>query len=155
VRCLSCGRVSRRDDWQARLLAANAEWAERLRLGNVEQAPDGDAELPQWAMESFAVPACEACGGIIKPDVVFFGENVPAGVVEDAWRLFGEAEVLLVAGSSLTVYSGRRFIYRAQEDGVPIGIVNIGPTRADEMAAAKVEGRLGAVLPRLAEALRR
>ncbi|HEX2190003.1 MAG TPA: hypothetical protein VHG51_13945, partial [Longimicrobiaceae bacterium] len=66
---------------------------------------------------------------------------------------FGEGEVLLVAGSSLTVYSGRRFIYRARDAGVPVGIVNLGPTRADEGAAAKVEGRLGRVLPRLAEAL--
>lgn len=153
VRCLGCGDVSPRGAFQERLLAGNAEWAERL-TGAVEQAPDGDAELPQWAMEAFRVPACERCGGVIKPDVVFFGENVPAQRVEDAWRLFAEADVLLVAGSSLTVYSGRRFIYRAQQDGVPIGIINIGPTRADEMAAAKVEGPLGRILPRLAEALR-
>lgn len=154
VRCLGCGDVSPRGTFQERLLEGNAEWAERL-TGAVEQAPDGDAELPSWAMETFRVPACEACGGVIKPDVVFFGENVPAERVEDAWRLFAEADVLLVAGSSLTVYSGRRFIYRAQQDGVPIGIINIGPTRADEMAAAKVEGPLGCILPQLAEALRR
>lgn len=154
VRCLGCGEVSPRGAFQTRLLAMNAEWAERL-AGSVEQAPDGDAELPAWAMETFCVPGCEACGGVIKPDVVFFGENVPAERVEDAWRLFAEGDVLLVAGSSLTVYSGRRFIYRAQQEGVPIGIINIGPTRADEMAAAKVEGPLGRVLPRLAEALRR
>jgi NAD-dependent deacetylase sirtuin 4 len=91
---------------------------------------------------------------MMKPDVVFFGENVPKEWVDDAWRLFGEGDVLLVAGSSLTVYSGRRFIYRANEMGMPIGIVNLGPTRADEMAAAKVEGRLGTILPRLAAALR-
>ena len=154
VRCLGCGEVSPRGAFQDRLLAGNAEWARRLGPA-VEQAPDGDAELPQWAMEAFRVPACEACGGVIKPDVVFFGENVPAERVEDAWRLFAEADVLLVAGSSLTVYSGRRFIYRAQQDGVPIGIINIGPTRADETAAAKVEGPLGRILPRLAHALRR
>lgn len=153
VRCLSCGRREARDAWQARLLVLNADWSARL-TGEVEQAPDGDAELPAWAMESFQVPGCTACGGVIKPDVVFFGENVPKEWVEDAWSLFGEADVLLVAGSSLTVYSGRRFIYRAQQDGVPIGIINIGPTRADEMAAAKVEGPLGTILPRLAEALR-
>jgi NAD-dependent deacetylase sirtuin 4 len=153
VRCLSCGEASPRDAFQRRLLSMNGEWAHRLR-GGVEHAPDGDAELPAWAMEAFHVPACEACGGVIKPDVVFFGENVPKEWVEDAWRLFAEGEVLLVAGSSLTVYSGRRFIYRAQQDGVPIAIVNIGPTRADEMAAAKVEGPLGTVLPRLAAALR-
>jgi NAD-dependent SIR2 family protein deacetylase len=154
VRCLGCGEVSARGAFQERLLAGNAEWAERL-TGAVEQAPDGDAELPTWAMEAFRVPACERCGGVIKPDVVFFGENVPAERVEDAWRLFAAADVLLVAGSSLTVYSGRRFIYRAQQDGVPIGIINIGPTRADEMAAAKVEGPLGRILPQLADALRR
>jgi NAD-dependent SIR2 family protein deacetylase len=90
---------------------------------------------------------------VVKPDVVFFGENVPPRTVEDAWSLFGEGDVLLVAGSSLTVYSGRRFIYRAQQEGVPIAVVNLGPTRADEMAAAKVEGTLGRILPRLAEAL--
>ncbi len=154
VRCLGCGLLEARDAWQARLLSMNAEWSQRLS-GEVEQAPDGDAELPAWAMETFRVPGCEGCGGVIKPNVVFFGENVPREWVDDAWRLFGEADVLLVAGSSLTVYSGRRFIYRAQQDGVPIGIINIGPTRADEVAAAKVEGPLGRILPQLAEALRR
>jgi NAD-dependent SIR2 family protein deacetylase len=153
IRCLSCGETSGRDDWQDRLLAMNGDWSDRLRE-EVEQAPDGDAELPAWAMEEFRVPACEGCGGVIKPDVVFFGENVPAERVEDAWRLFAEGDVLLVVGSSLTVYSGRRFIYRAQEDSIPIGIVNIGPTRADEMAAVKVEGPLGIILPQLAQALR-
>jgi NAD+-dependent protein deacetylase sirtuin 4 len=153
VRCLQCGGAVPRDAFQQRLMGMNADWARRLD-GEVEQAPDGDAELPAWAMESFAVPACDGCGGMMKPDVVFFGENVPAETVRQAWELFGEADVLLVAGSSLTVYSGRRFIYRAQQDGVPIGIVNIGPTRADEMAAAKVEGSLGRVLPRLADLLR-
>ena len=159
VRCLGCGEGAARDEFQHQLLALNAEWAERLARpaaeGGIEQAPDGDAELPQWAMESFRVPGCEFCGGMIKPDVVFFGENVPAARVEEAWGLFGEAEVLLVAGSSLTVYSGRRFIYRARDEGVPIAVVNLGPTRADEMAAAKVEGRLGVVLPRLADHLLR
>jgi NAD-dependent deacetylase sirtuin 4 len=153
VRCLACDDVSPRDAFQRRLLSMNTDWAARLR-GGVEQAPDGDAELPAWAMEAFHVPACEACGGVIKPDVVFFGENVPKEWVEDAWRLFADGDVLLVAGSSLTVYSGRRFIYRARQDGVPIAIVNLGPTRADEMAAAKVEGPLGRILPRLAQALR-
>ncbi len=157
VRCLACARAEPRAAFQERLLAANGEWAERLARGTAgdesESAPDGDAELPGWAPASFRVPGCEACGGVVKPDVVFFGENVPAGTVADAWELFAEADVLLVAGSSLTVYSGRRFVYRAQQEGVPIGIVNLGPTRADEMAAAKVEAALGQVLPRLAEAL--
>jgi NAD-dependent SIR2 family protein deacetylase len=153
VRCLGCGGLIARDAFQARLMALNAPWAARLDT-DAEQAPDGDAELPAEAVESFVVPACEGCGGVLKPDVVFFGENVPAAWVDEAWRLFGESDVLLVVGSSLTVYSGRRFIYRASEQGMPIAIVNIGPTRADEVAAVKVEGRLGHVLPALAEALR-
>ena len=155
VRCLGCGGAVPRDAFQARILSLNAEWAAGMAGGAVEQAPDGDAELPAWAVETFRVPACEGCGGVMKPDVVFFGENVPAARVQQAWDLFGEGDVLLVVGSSLTVYSGRRFIYRAQQDGVPIGILNLGPTRADEMAAAKVEARLGDVLPRLADALLR
>lgn len=157
VQCLECGHVVRRREYQERLLAQNPAWVERLKQrterGGVETAPDGDAELPSSALESFRVPGCEVCRGILKPNVVFFGENVPAARVEQAWRLFGEADVLLVVGSSLTVYSGRRFIYRAQQEGVPIGIINIGPTRADEAAAAKVEDRLGRVLPRLVEEL--
>jgi NAD-dependent deacetylase sirtuin 4 len=159
VRCLACQRAVPRDEYQARLLALNTEWAAQLERqaerGGIESAPDGDAELPSRAMDSFRVPGCEVCGGTLKPDVVFFGESVPPDRVEQAWHLFAEADVLLVVGSSLTVYSGRRFIYRAQQEGVPIGIVNIGPTRADEVAAAKVEGRLGLVLPELVEVLLR
>ncbi len=152
VRCLQCGTVVARGEFQERLRAMNAEWMELLR-GEIVAAPDGDAELPASALESFYVPACEVCGGVLKPDVVFFGENVPAERVQDAWSLYEEADVLLVAGSSLTVYSGRRFIYRAEKDRIPIAIINIGPTRADEMAAARVEGRLGDVLPAVADAL--
>ncbi len=110
-------------------------------------------ELPAWAVESFRVDGCAACGGTLKPDVVFFGENVPAARLEQAWRLFEQGEVLLVVGSSLTVFSGRRFVYRARDVGKPVGIVNVGPTRADELAAARLDGRLGEVLPRLAQAL--
>jgi len=153
VRCLACGRITPRGEHQERLRALNAEWMDRLRSGGVEVAPDGDAELPAPVVERFRVPACDGCGGVVKPDVVFFGENVPAERVQDAWSLFEEADVLLVAGSSLTVYSGRRFIYRAEKEGMPIAIVNIGPTRADDLAAAKVEGKLGDVLPALADAL--
>jgi NAD-dependent SIR2 family protein deacetylase len=153
VRCLACERITPREEHQERLRSLNAEWMDRLRNGGVEVAPDGDAELSAQVVESFRVPACEGCGGVLKPDVVFFGENVPAERVQDAWSLFDEADVLLVAGSSLTVYSGRRFIYRAEKEGVPIAIVNIGPTRADDLAAVKVEGRLGSVLPGIAEAL--
>ncbi|CAN5659739.1 NAD-dependent protein deacetylase [soil metagenome] len=151
VRCLECRHAVRRAEWQERLRGLNAG----LHGKDAEAAPDGDAELPAQSLENFRVPGCEVCGGVMKPDVVFFGENVPADTVEQAWRLFEEADVLLVVGSSLTVYSGRRFVYRAQKESVPIGIINLGPTRADEMAQAKVEGQLGRVLPQLAESLLR
>ncbi|MBD0319256.1 MAG: NAD-dependent protein deacetylase, partial [Gemmatimonadetes bacterium] len=141
VRCLACGAAVPRDEFQERLGGLNQGWMDRLRTGEVVAAPDGDAELPASVIESFRVPACDGCQGVLKADVVFFGENVPAARVAEAWGLFEEADVLLVAGSSLTVYSGRRFIYRAEKEGTPIAIVNIGPTRADEVAAAKVEGR--------------
>jgi NAD-dependent SIR2 family protein deacetylase len=155
VTCLDCGRRERRDGFQERLVAENADWfagLERARNG-AETAPDGDAELPAEVVAGFRVPGCPDCGGVVKPDVVLFGENVPPDRVDEAWALFGEGEALLVVGSSLTVFSGRRFIYRAEEMGIPIAVVNLGPTRADGLAAAKVEDRVGRVLPRVAAAL--
>jgi NAD-dependent deacetylase sirtuin 4 len=157
VCCMDCGERLTRDEHQDRLETLNAAWVEalhrRVAAGEVEWAPDGDAELPDIALDGFRVPGCPVCDGMLKPDVVLFGETVPRGTVDEAWHLFEEADALLVAGSSLAVYSGRRFTYRAERDGLPIGIVNLGPTRADGAAAAKVEGRLGDVLPRLAHRL--
>ncbi|MGK7312339.1 MAG: NAD-dependent protein deacetylase [Candidatus Longimicrobiales bacterium M2_2A_002] len=155
VACLECGARIPRSAFQEELLALNATWldgVERARAA-AETAPDGDAELPDGTVPGFRVPACRSCGGVMKPDVVLFGENVPATRVDDAWRLFGEGDALLVVGSSLMVYSGRRFIYRARDESVPVAVINLGPTRADEVAAAKVEDRLGRVLPRVAHAL--
>lgn len=146
VCCLSCGRISRRRGLQKRLLRINPAWDEQV----VQLRPDGDAYLSKGAEQVFRVPACLRCGGILKPNVVFFGENVPEGRVERAWQLFEEAEVLLVLGSSLTVYSGYRFVLRAAREGVPVAIVNLGPTRADDRAALRLKGVLGKVLPRLA-----
>lgn len=157
VRCLGCEERSSRDLVQERILALNPGWTERLerRTSNARpaSAPDGDAEIPAWALEGFQVPDCGTCGGMLKPDVVLFGENVPKDRVGQAWRLFEEADALLVVGSSLTVYSGRRFVYRAVRDAVPIVVINMGTTRADDVAAVKVEARLGRVLPRLAQSL--
>ena len=159
VRCLTCDGWVRRADFQERLLDANpgfAEWfLHRMESERVVAAPDGDAEIPADLVEEFQVPGCGSCGGMLKPDVVFFGENVPRSSVEAAWELFAEGEVLLVLGSSLTVYSGRRFMYGAEEAGIPIVVVNLGPTRADGIAAAKLDGRLGSVMPSLAAALTR
>ncbi|MFW6200564.1 MAG: Sir2 family NAD-dependent protein deacetylase, partial [Gemmatimonadota bacterium] len=89
--------------------------------------------------------------GVLKPDVVFFGETVRPETVEAAWGLYEESELLLVVGSSLAVFSGRRFVYRADREGVPVAVVNLGRTRADEMARVKVEGKVGELLPFVAD----
>ena len=153
VRCMTCGAQCSREEQQERLLGWNADWAGWVAAQPFAIAPDGDAELPPELLRRFRVPACASCGGILKPDVVFFGENVPASILDAAWQLFERAEVLLVVGSSLTVYSGRRFLYRARDRGIPIAIVNLGTTRGDDLATVKVEGRLGEVLPGVAKVL--
>ncbi len=149
VRCTACDTALERWAMQARLTALNPGFESAVRTFTA----DGDAELQDGAESSFRVPSCEHCGGILKPDVVFFGEKVPAERVERAWQLYEEGEVLMVVGSSLAVFSGRRFVLRAQRDDKPVAIVNLGPTRGDEVAALKVEGRLGQVLPELARVL--
>lgn len=90
---------------------------------------------------------------MLKPDVVFFGESVPRELVSQAWALFDQAELLLVIGSSLAVFSGYRFVLEADKRSMPVAIVNLGPTRGDDRATLKVEGKTANLLPRLAEAL--
>lgn len=157
VKCLDCGVVIGRDAMQARLVSLNADWLEEVasQNGGVQTAPDGDAELKQREAPStrFRVPGCDVCGGVLKPDVVFFGENVPKVWVDAAWSLMERADALLVVGSSLTVFSGRRFVYGARKATIPVAIVNLGPTRADELADVKVEAPLGQALPLLAREL--
>lgn len=150
VRCLACGGREARATLQARLLAANPGWM--ARTGGA-QRPDGDAELDDQTVAAFNVVACAACGGALKPDVVFFGGTVSEPTLSAAWSLLAEAEALLVIGSSLTVYSGFRFVRRAHETRLPIAIVNVGPTRGDALAQARVSGPVGSVLPRLAATL--
>ena len=146
VRCLSCGQLESRDALQARMLALNPS----AESWSAELAPDGDAELPAEAMESFNVPGCLTCEGLLKPDVVFFGDNVPAPRVEAAFSMVAQADALLVVGSSLTVYSGYRFAVRAHELKKPVIIINQGTTRADDLATLKVEARTSAALTDLA-----
>ena len=145
VRCLNCGSRERRDSLQARLDAANLAVAGTLAW----LAPDGDADVPDDAVDDFEVVACLVCGGILKPDVVFFGENVPGPRLEAAWALLDAADELLVVGSSLAVMSGYRFVKAAAAAGKPVAIVNDGPTRGDHDASVLVDGRLGVVLPAL------
>jgi NAD-dependent SIR2 family protein deacetylase len=151
VRCLDCGAQEPRAELQERLLALNPGFTHQV----LELRPDGDAELSSELLSSFHVPACLGCGGTLKPDVVFFGDNVPPPTVEAAFAMVEEGDALLVVGSSLAIFSGYRFLVRASERRMPIAILNIGECRGVELADVRVEARAGDVLPRLAEALRR
>jgi NAD-dependent SIR2 family protein deacetylase len=134
VVCLSCRGVTPRTALHERLAALNPEFA--ARHAGAQTRPDGDVDLDETA--GFVVPGCPSCGGVLKPDVVFFGENVPAARVERCYAaveaLAGNGGALLVAGSSLTVMSGLRFVRRAARNGTPVVIVNRGTTRGDELA---------------------
>ncbi len=149
VRCLACRALTSRDAMQERLEALNpalAQWS-------FELAPDGDAEPPPEALAGFQVPDCEACGGVLKPDVVFFGDHVPAPRVDEAFGRLFDADVLLVVGSSLAVYSGYRFVLRAVERRMPVAVINLGESRADAQATVRVEAPAGLALPALVAAL--
>ena len=138
VVCLSCRRTSPRAALQARLDELNAGWM--ARHGHTAMRPDGDVDLETTA--DFVVAHCEDCNGVLKPDVVFFGENVPAARVARCYAAvdaLGPDGALLVAGSSLTVMSGLRFAKRAARSGTPVVIVNRGVTRGDDLAAYKLE----------------
>ena len=153
VRCLSCHAITSRTTLQDRLLAANATWPARARMATI--APDGDVDLPDELVASFQFVACSACGGVLMPDVVFFGGSVPRTTLDAAWALFDRAELLLVVGSSLTVFSGYRFVRRAAERDVPVAILNRGPTRGDPHAHMLIDARCGEALPLLATQLTR
>lgn len=143
--CLHCGDRRTRLELHHRLMAANP----RFDPAEVEFAPDGDARLPGPLTERFRVVDCLNCGGILKPDVVFFGENVPRPRVATAQDLVAGAAGLLVLGSSLTVMSGYRFVLAAHAASIPVAIVNRGPTRGDDLATIRVEGDLAPVLAAL------
>ena len=133
VVCLDCGDRTSRSRIQRRLTELNPGWTEQA----IQIAPDGDALLEKTS--GFRVAECELCGGRLKPDVVFFGENVRKDVVEHCYQLTDEAEALVVLGSSLQVMSGLRFVRRAHANGVSVVIVNRGATRGDELADVRVD----------------
>ena len=142
VRCLGCERRSAREDFQRELERRNPDW---VGLDAVD-APDGDADLEALDFSTFAVPACTYCGGMHKPDVVFFGENVPRDRVERAVAHLDAADAMLVVGSSLMVFSGYRFARAAARAGKPVAAINLGRTRADDLLALKVERDCAAAL---------
>jgi NAD-dependent SIR2 family protein deacetylase len=137
VICLGCGARSERAELHARLHELNPAWSSFA--ADIATAPDGDADLDGVDFGSFRVPACAHCGGLLKPDVVFFGENVPRPRVDTALDALDRADAMLVVGSSLMVYSGYRFARRAADSGKPIVAINLGRTRADHLLAEKFE----------------
>lgn len=134
VRCLSCGRRLSRERLQDELVAHNPE----LAAPDAIEAPDGDAWLEGIDFAAFDVPVCAACGGLLKPDVVFFGESVPAERVQRAFAALERADAMLVVGSSLMVYSGFRFARAMAARAKPIAAVNLGRTRADDLLSLKI-----------------
>ncbi|BBZ40552.1 NAD-dependent protein deacetylase [Mycobacterium conspicuum] len=152
VVCLGCGYTMSRAALAEKLEALNPGFIERAEaVGGLAVAPDADAVIAETA--SFSYLDCPRCAGMLKPDIVYFGENVPKDVVAKAFSLVDEAQALLVVGSSLTVFSGYRFVRHAVSLGIPVAIINRGPTRGDELATVKVDGGCSELLTLLAEEL--
>lgn len=149
VSCLACGRLEPRVLVQARLLSLNPGWADQ----RATLAPDGDSDLADTHLAQFRMTGCQVCGGDLKPNVVFFGESVPRERVERAYAMLDDTDALLVVGSSLAVFSGYRFVKRAKKRGIPVALINLGSSRADDDADLAVQARAGHALPRLADAL--
>lgn len=147
VRCMGCGALSLRADLQHELQRRNPAWAQLTAT----MAPDGDADLEGRDFSTFDVPACPACGGILKPDVVFYGESVPPERHAAAQAALAACDGLLVLGSSLMVQSSYRYAVAAHAAGKPVAAVNLGRTRADDLLSFKLEmpvaTALAAVLP--------
>lgn len=142
VVCLDCGARQPRARLQDELARRNPDW-----LGvDATVLPDGDAAVEDRDFDGFAVPACAHCGGLLKPDVVFFGENVPRARVAAAQQSLAQADAMLVVGSSLMVYSGFRFARAAREAGLPLALLNRGVTRADAIATLKLQADCGTTL---------
>lgn len=142
VRCMDCYDITPRAELQAELLRLNPAW------DGLEgrMAPDGDADLEGLTFGDFVVPSCSRCDGVLKPDVVFFGESVPRQRVDEAMRRLERADAVLVVGSSLMAYSGYRFVQAAAQSAKPVAAVNLGRTRADELLTLKVSERCAVAL---------
>ncbi len=149
VICMQCGHRISRHEMQDRLLAANPE----LSTSNVTLLPDGDAAVSAEMAQQLVVPDCERCDGMLKPDVVFFGDNVPGARVAEAYRTLQEADAALFIGSSLQVMSGYRFCVQASKQAIPLYCINRGQTRADHLFDAKLEADLSDTLHELSSAI--
>ncbi len=152
VVCLDCGHTMSRAALADLLEAANPGFLERAEaLGGIAVAPDADAVVGDT--DSFRIVDCPNCAGMLKPDIVYFGESVPKERVQQAYSLVDAADALLVAGSSLTVYSGFRFVRHAAAQGMPVAIINRGRTRGDDLATVKIDNGCSPMLALLADEL--
>ncbi|HYP92617.1 MAG TPA: NAD-dependent protein deacetylase [Mycobacterium sp.] len=152
VVCLDCGHTTSRAALADLLEVANPGFVERAEaVGGIAVAPDADAVVGDTT--TFQTIDCGYCGGMLKPDIVYFGENVPKARVDEAYSLVDGADALLVAGSSLTVYSGYRFVRHAAARGIPIAIINRGRTRGDDVATVKIDNGCSPMLALLADEL--
>ncbi|KAI1294906.1 NAD-dependent protein deacylase Sirt4 [Halotydeus destructor] len=150
VKCLSCTYRVARTQFQNTLDSLNGHLKEDFARASDEIRPDGDVELSESLVSRFIVAPCPGCGGLLKPDIVFFGDNVPKERVLNVYRSIESTEALLVIGSSLHVYSGYRFILHAKDHGKPTAIVSIGKSRADHLDNVLfVRRRAGDILPRI------
>lgn len=145
VICLDCHRMSSRDEIQEKIFAENPLWSAKPE----GFAPDADVFVSQSAVEKFCTPVCGHCGGILKPDVVFYGDTVPRRRVEEVNRRLEESDACVVIGSSVETYSSFRHIKHCKDLGKPLLIINIGPTRADSLADMKVVARSGEIFAKL------
>jgi NAD-dependent SIR2 family protein deacetylase len=149
VVCMGCGQRLARADFQHQLVAANPDWQHL----SASAAPDGDADLAGVDFAAFQVPACPACGSILKPDVVFYGENVPGARRQEAMDHLAASGALLVVGSSLMVYSGLRFVHAAKQAGLPVAAINLGQMRDDALLDLKLAQACAPALSSLADLL--
>lgn len=157
VVCIQCNQRTSREELQKRLEEMNPTYAEIANkllknADKLDQRADGDAAFTEEIdYTNFKIPHCINCGGILKPDVVFFGENVERAIVEQVMQHVYSSDALLVCGTSLQVYSGYRFVKAAFEKSIPISAINIGPTRADHFFQIRIDGRCGVVLPQIVQ----
>ncbi|CAD0204466.1 unnamed protein product [Chrysodeixis includens] len=147
VKCLKCPYEISREDLQAELLRNNPDMQSSFTMIR----PDGDVELPREQVDRFRTPLCPTCEGPLKPDIVFFGDNVPKERVELIRSKVSSSDAVFVLGSSLTVYSSYRIILQAKEEQKKVAILNIGPTRADDIVDIKVSTKCGDILPKLCD----
>ncbi|KAL3857015.1 hypothetical protein ACJMK2_011717 [Sinanodonta woodiana] len=145
VVCLDCKFQMKRTELQEMIQEQNPSWKHRSE----DIAPDGDVQLSEEQIQGFKVPCCPNCGGMLKPEIVFFGDNVARDVVDFVYSRLHECDAMLIAGSSLQVFSGYRYANAAKDMKIPLAIINIGPTRADKIADFKFDVRCGDILPRI------